>query len=72
MGVQLAKSIFAKHPPARSEILSMCLARLICPKEEQSLPYLRLLALLVQEHSALVATQLSYLKVLVHESRHFI
>jgi hypothetical protein len=63
MGIQVLISIFRNHAPARPEILNLCLARLTGSKEDQCLPYLRLLALLVREQAGLVLNQLSCLKV---------
>lgn len=61
-GIKILIGIFASHPPARSEILNVCQARLIGTSEEQCLPYLRLLSVLVRQQPALVASELSCLK----------
>ncbi len=63
MGVQVLMSVFKSHAPARPVILNLCLARLTGSKEDQCLPYLCLLALLVREQGALVLNQMSCVKV---------
>ncbi|CAL8466110.1 g5646 [Coccomyxa elongata] len=65
LGNDLVMGIFRCHAPARPEILNLCLARLIAAKEEQHLPYLRLLALLVREQRAQVLSHMSCLRALV-------
>lgn len=66
LGNDLVMGIFRCHAPARPEILNLCLARLIAAKEEQHLPYLRLLALLVREQRAQVLSHMSCLRVRHH------
>lgn len=63
LAIDVVIGIFRCHAPARPEILNLCLARLIGAKEEQHLPYLRLLALLVREQPAQVLSHASCLRV---------
>ncbi|BDA50979.1 probable fanconi anemia group I protein homolog [Coccomyxa sp. Obi] len=65
LGIDVVIGIFRCHAPARPEILNLCLARLIGAKEEQHLPYLRLLALLVREQPAQILNHVSCLRALV-------
>ena len=63
LGIDVVMGIFRCHAPARPEILNLCLARVIGAREEQHLPYLRLLALLVREQLAHILSHVSCLRV---------
>lgn len=63
-------AIFGASPAARDEILNLSQAKLIGTKEEQCMPFIRLLAVLVRTFPDLVGEKVQSFKVRAAISYH--
>lgn len=63
LGMELVCAVFETHAPARHDILVQCQAKLLGAKDEETLPFVGLLATLMQKQLGLLTQHTEQLKV---------
>jgi Fanconi anemia group I protein len=67
LGTRLLAEVFAGHKESRPAVLALCTARMVGAREDEALPFVRLVAQLVRRHPGLAAAHVADCRAMLEQ-----